>query len=278
VTNQRPLCLIAVFSLASLLSISSFVPTAFGVDEERDVGVAKRELTAEEKAAQLAKEAEEQRLVEGERVPYEEILKDPDNIDLNFRYARQQVSENDLLGASGTLERILMIDPSLTPIRFYYAVVLYRLDNIKETERELVLLLKEKLPEHLRLDVEKQLKKIRLRRRLTRVTLRDTVGYGFDQNRNAVPKSKTLVVANRAGPVTGTSRQNADTNVLTVHSLNVTRDLGFQAGHEVFGEFTYFLQEQTEIDSLDLQSFAGAAGGTRHRRRAGSAVDPRGRC
>lgn len=249
--------------LALLLPLVFFGTPAWAVDSDRDVAVAERGVSAEELAAQLKTAAEEQRLVEGKRVIYEEVLQDPDNIELNTRYARQQIADNDLLGASGTLERILMINPELAAVRFLYAVVLYRLDNLKEAERELGLLLKEKeLPGTLRGEVEQQLKKIRLRRRATHYTIRQTVGYGIDGNRNAAPNSKTNLVNDLPTALSGTDLRRRDTNFMTVQRASVTHDLGFQAGHEVFGEFTYFLQEQTQADNLDLQSFGGKVGGT----------------
>jgi len=44
-------------------------------------------------------------------------LEDPDNIMLNFRYAQTQIKNNNLLGAAGTLERILLVNPNLSKVR-----------------------------------------------------------------------------------------------------------------------------------------------------------------
>jgi hypothetical protein len=111
-------------------------------------------------------------------------------------------------------------------------------------------------------DVEEQIKKIRLRQKRTRFTVRQTAGYGIDNNRNAAPNSKTNLFSDIPTALSGTDLQRRDTNFVIVQNANVNHDLGFQAGHEVFGEFTYFLQEQTQVDNLDLQSFGGKAGGT----------------
>jgi hypothetical protein len=43
------------------------------------------------------------------------------------------MDRNDFLGASATLERILLIDPLLAEVRFFYATVLFRLDNLSDS-------------------------------------------------------------------------------------------------------------------------------------------------
>lgn len=52
------------------------------------------------------------------------VLKDPGTLDLACRYAQTQIRKGDLLGASPTLERILLVRPDLPRVRVLYAVVL----------------------------------------------------------------------------------------------------------------------------------------------------------
>ena len=73
------------------------------------------------------------------RIEYREILKDPDNISLNFRFARQQVQDGNIKGASATLERILLIQPDLAVVRLFYTAVLIRLDSLAEASQQLEL-------------------------------------------------------------------------------------------------------------------------------------------
>jgi tetratricopeptide (TPR) repeat protein len=240
----------------------SVPPLAFSADEKRDVETVERGISTEEMAARLAMEAEEQETLEGFKpVTYENILDDPDNLDLNFRYARLQLLERDYLSAAGTLERILMINPNLAPVRLFYGISLYQLDNLTEAERELEKLEGIEMSAKLREDVDLYLDRIRLSRKATRFSLRQSLTYGFDDNRNASARSKESLSGGVITPLTGTDRRRRDTSLSSVSSLSVTHDPGFQAGHEFFGSFTYFLQEQTKVDTLDLQSFGGEIGG-----------------
>lgn len=195
-------------------------------------------------------------------VTYEDILKDPDNIELNARYAQDQIAKGELLSAAATLERILLVNPNLADVRLLYAVVLYRLDSLNEAQKELDSLRTITLPPAIREQVSAYEKKIKQRKRRTHIGLRQSNGWGYDTNRNAAPSSKIQLVNNTAQDLVGTNNRRADTNFLNISTVDVTHDLGFQAGHSVFANFTYYLQEQTHVNSLDLGSFQYEFGGT----------------
>ena len=250
------------FGAFLLLLLGSGV-LVFAQDEKRDIKVLQEQVKAGEKVSKAAEEAEEKRTLEGvAKINYEAIMNDPDNVELNFRYANQQIDDNNLVGASATLERILMLDPKLTKVRFFYAVVLYRLDNLKEAEREIQTLLKMEIPKDLRGQLEIYLNKIHLSRKMTRLDIRQTDGFQFDDNRNASPHSKQKFSNGTLADVTGTDVRRDDTSFLNITNATLTHDLGFQAGHDVYASFTYYLQEQTVVDNLDLSSFIGEVGGT----------------
>jgi len=88
-------------------------------------------------------------------------------VNLNFQFAKQQVAQNDLLGAASTLERILLVNPDLYQVRLFYAVVLYRLDNVTEAERELDGLAAIKLPASVQAEVQDFKKKLQKQKRRT---------------------------------------------------------------------------------------------------------------
>ncbi len=249
--------------LASLAFTVAFLPVLHADEIKDESQAAQREKRAGDVSAEAARKALENRVLEGfKKVTFEDILKDPDSIDLNFRYAKVQVQENDILGAAGTLERILMIRPDLAQIRLFYAIVLFRLDNLTEAERELNTLKTLKMPDTLREEVNLYVKNIRQRRQRTRLSLRDSTGFQIDTNRNAAPSSKRRLAAEVPAGSEGSDRRRGDNSFLNILSVDLVHDLGFQAGHEINASFTHFLQEQGRVDSLDLQSFQYGVGGT----------------
>ncbi len=108
-----------------------------------------------ERAERAFKAAEELRPLEaGERVTYADVLQHPDDVELNYLYAQSQVESGDLRGAAATLERILLLAPDLARVRLLYAVVLFRLDNLNEAEREFRTVSELPMPDSLREEVD----------------------------------------------------------------------------------------------------------------------------
>ncbi len=224
-----------------------------------DTDELERETTAVEEAARAAGQALDFRAIEdGGPVSYADVLRDPDNLDLNFRFARQQVRRGDVRGAAATLERILLINPDLAQVRLVYAVVLFRLDNLDEAEREFRVVAALDIAAGVRAEVDAYLERIALRRRVTRYTASLSLGMRYDTNRPAAPRGGTRLVADTPFVV---SREESDLGYLGIASFRVDHDLGFQERHELFGVVTYYHDEQTQQDTQDLQSFIVAAGG-----------------
>jgi hypothetical protein len=241
-----------IFFLSAVFPSAAFSQ----LTEENEIGVVRRETRNQETIETTAEQSKKEEGLEKVReVTYQDILKSPDDLKLNFEYAQSQVKQNNLLGAATTLERILLINPNLHKVRLFYAVVLFRLDNWTESKRELETLQKQKLPADMREEVDTYLKRIKRRLRRTKLSLRQSLGYEIDTNRNASPSSKRRLFANIPLDVSGSGVRTRDTSFLNVTQAEVRHDLGFQAGHEVFGSFTHFQQEQTMLDSLDLRSF-----------------------
>lgn len=236
----------------------------FAEDVQREVETVRRETGTTRQIGTAFEKSEEKakldRLKTG--VTYEDILKDPDNIDLNYRYAKEQIARGELVSASATLERILLIRPELADVRLLYAVVLYRLASLGEAQKELNVLKGMALPPKIKSEVETFQKKIKYKQRRTHFGLRESIGWGYDTNRNASPHSKQQLVNNVMQDVSVPNRRRPDTHLINVTSVDVTHDLGFQAGHTVFANFNYFLQEQTKVRSLSLGSYQCETGGT----------------
>ena len=255
--RPRPWIAILLSILLSPLIFPSPAPAETDVIEEAETKRSERQLEIESAIKKAAKEAEARQPLETrERVTYAQVLEHPDDLDLNFRYAKTQVAEGDWVGASATLERLLMIKPDLAPVRFFRALVLYRLDNLEEAEQEFRLLREMELPEAQRRQVAQHLRAIVQRRRRTTLTVSTSLGWGFDANRNASPSSKQRLSSDALTALTGTARKRRDTYLLAINSLSIAHDLGSQSGHQLIGSFDYFLGEQTSVDDLDLQSFA----------------------
>lgn len=243
--------------LATALAVLIASPALAQTVEEEAARTA-QEAPAAARAAESADEAKARRPLEGAGdVTYEDILKKPDDVELNYRWAKRQVETGDLKGASATLERILMVKPGLTKVRLTYAIVLFRLDSIPEARRELEAVKRQSAP--LRAEAEEYLRRVAARERLTHVRGVLGVGYGWDTNRNAGPASDQRLFRGAALNLT-TGRATDDTSVLLLAQAGIRRDLRRFPGSALTGDFTYYRAEQTTLDTLDLQAYSFAGG------------------
>ncbi|MBI5622389.1 MAG: tetratricopeptide repeat protein [Elusimicrobia bacterium] len=213
-------------------------------------------LQEKERERKAAQAAAERKAVEGDRVAFAQVLADPDNIDLNYRYARTQIAAGDVKGAAATLERILMVDPSLHRVRLLYALALYRLDNLNEAKRELDALSALSLPPKLAAELSDLSNLITKRLRSTHVDVMIGAGFDYDSNRSATPGSEQLLFADNFIALTPVNPVTEDTAMIGLGTVRVTHDAGTQNGHEVFGGFGWYRAEQTVHDNLDLQVFS----------------------
>lgn len=254
-THRR--CLNPLLALL-LSSTAAFSARAQNINDEAQKPSA--ESSERERVEETARQAELRRAEEGSaRVSYADVLQRPDDLELNYHFAKTQVADGDLKGAAATLERILMINPALPKVHLFYAIVLYRLDNLREALRELETIRKLDMPAELKEEVETYVERIQKSLRRTNWTGTAGVGFQFDDNRNASPSSGKKLFA--SVPLTLTSGQRrSDFSALFLLGIGVEHDLGLQAGHKVFANLNYYRAEQTLVDSLDLQVYNGNVG------------------
>lgn len=217
-----------------------------------------RELEAGRAARGAAQRADEEADL-GPEIRFQQILADPDNVALNLRYVEQRIRAGDLRAAAATLERILAVQPDNAQARLLYGLVLLRLDNLAEAERELLAIRSLPMPDRLRAEVDAYLGQIEQRRKLTRYTASLSVGAHFDTNRDAAPASHQR----RAFGFSGTAdRGHDDVGILGIGAFEVRHDLGHQARHEVFGRATLLVDEQLRLSQQDLKALVLEAGGS----------------
>lgn len=190
--------------------------------------------------------------LETPRIKYTDVLKDPDNIQLNFAFARQQVDDGNVKGASATLERILLIEPDLPVVRLFYAAVLIRLDSLDEAEQQLDLV---KNTGDAKIEAQRARygDVIADRRKRTRFIFSLAAGGQYDSNPSASPAGNSVLVSDIA---VATDPSDDDFARTGQARLGFTHDLGHQAGHFLFGGATFAATDQVTVQSLDLNAVA----------------------
>ncbi|HEV8389973.1 MAG TPA: hypothetical protein VGQ35_09020, partial [Dongiaceae bacterium] len=193
-------------------------------------------------------------------VTYDQVLENPDDLMLSYRFALKQIEDGDLLGASATLDRLTLLAPQEPNIRALRAIVLYRLGNLREAKDEFEQLLKLDIDPQLRTNIERYAEAIDQRSKDTRVNLLLSLGYQFDSNRaggNNVNKVRTVVgqfELSNAAPT------EDDHSIQALARLSVEHDLPGQDRHMLFANATLYDGDQFELDDFDTQSVGAQAG------------------
>ncbi len=194
---------------------------------------------------------------DGGGITYADILSNPDDIVLNFRWAKAQLSRGEVRGASATLERILVLDPDLAPVRLYYAIVLYRLDSLDEARAQFDRLSQMDVSPEVSADIDKYISAIERRRKRLNQSVTLTLGSQIDSNRNVAPNDKQQLVSGTLTTITSTTdKPRNDIAYIGALRYDVSYDLGYQEGHEIFASVTGYASDQVQLDSLDLGSFS----------------------
>ena len=225
---------------------------------EEEIRRPDREVAIQQEVQKVSDEAARRAALESkETVTYEQVLADPDNLELNYRYAQAQIKRGDLLGASVTLERLLMLRPEQAEYRYLYGMVLFQLDSLQEAEQELETVRNLPVPDEIRRQIDATIKRIHHSRQRTQWLASLTTGWSMDSNHNSSPSAEGVLFADTFLPLDDpVTQQHRDTALLVVGSLDVTHDPGFQLGHQLFANLTYYRSEQSYVDSLDLQSYS----------------------
>lgn len=251
-----------LLALATVLSLLAPPARAQDVDTEEELQRPQEAAEEQQESVEAAEEAEERRATEAApEIGYDDILKDPDNIELNYKYAQSLIQKGELRGAAATLERILMVDPALPRVRLLYGVVLYRLDSLREAQRELETLSALEMPDSLREELDEYLARIKRRLRKLNISSRFGLGFQYDSNRNAAPNAGRRLFGGVPVVLT-TGRKEDDQSLIALANIAMTYDPGSQAGHTLDLDYTFYRAEQTEIDLLDFEAHTWKAGAT----------------
>ncbi len=202
----------------------------------------------------------ERLLDSGGDVTYADVLRDPDNIALNYRFAQTQIRQGNIRGASATLERILLLDPQRPDVRLLDAVVLFRLDNLNDAERELLAVRDLPMRTELRSEVDGLLDQIGQRRKRLRAELLVNFGVQYDWNGNSAQYSNTRLFSDTPVSLSDADERHREFSTNGTVQMSADYDLGLNRRHKAVGLVSAYRAEHLHEDQLDLEAATGQAG------------------
>lgn len=193
-------------------------------------------------------------------VTFRDVLANPDDVDLNFAYAQTQIARGDVRGAAATLERILLVEPDLPRVRLLYAIVLFRLDQLDEAEREFETLRRLDMPETLRAELERYSREARLRRQATRTTVTLSFGQFWDSNVNSAPRRGQSLASDIELKLDESSVRTSDFGTQTLVRVDMSHDAGYQARHRYLLGARYLREDYQRMERY-VPQLGGVEGG-----------------
>lgn len=193
-------------------------------------------------------------------VTYDQVLADPDNIELSYLYAITQIRKSDLLGASATLDRLILLAPKEPNIRALRAIVLYRLDNLREAQKEFGDLMKLDLDPALRRGIARYADELERRDQDTRMSVLTSIGYQYDTNRAGAPNSGQVRTFLGTFDLTDGKKED-DHSITGMVRFNIEHDLPTQNRNTLFGSVSAYGADQFQLDEFDTLDLTAQAGG-----------------
>ncbi len=201
-----------------------------------------------------------QELPESGDVTYDQVLEHPDDPMLSYRYALKQIDDGDLLGASATLDRLILLAPGEPNIRALRAIVLYRLGNLREAKEEFAQLLQLELDPRLKANIERYAAEIDQQSKTTRFTALVSLGYQFDTNRAGSNNANKVRTVLGDFDLTNAAPTDDDHSIQALAKISVEHDLAGQDRNMLFASATVYDGDQFKLDDFDTQSVGAQAG------------------
>ncbi len=188
-------------------------------------------------------------------VTFDQILAQPDNLELNLQYARQEVASGRLQQAAAALERMVLLEPDWDSARLFYGVVLYRLGDLEGAKRELRLLENRGLPSQQERDRVRYLALAENKSKSLRMSARFSLGARYDSNPAFVGGDDV------GGAVASANDEESDAAIVAGTLFRGELDVG-NSGNFLFAETRSQINEFFDVDQADLITSNAKLGAT----------------
>ncbi len=185
-------------------------------------------------------------------ITFQNVLDAPDDLQINLDYARQEVANGRLQQAASALERLLLNRPNWDSVRLFYGIVLYRLDDLEGSIRELRLLEGRGLPSDKERDRVKYLNLALQQSDSLRITGRFTAGGRLDSNPGRFANDDVFFFG--AG-------DESDGAITGGAMIRIERDIDGRQGDYLFLQVDSHINEFFELDAADYLNATTRIGG-----------------
>ena len=197
-----------------------------------------------------------QQLAENDRAfedAYQEVLKDPGNLDKSFRFTQLAIERGDFEAAISALERMLITNPNLPRVRLELGVLYFRLGSYALAKSYLESAIKGKeVPPKVRERVGVFLAKINDLLSTSKVFGSVSAGLRYQTNANAGPSSPSVLLFGFPAELDEAYTSQKDANLFGALNLRHVYDLGTQEKTTLDTDIFVFGSKQFDQDQVDV--------------------------
>jgi len=184
---------------------------------------------------------------------FQDMLRDPSNLDKTFRYAELAVKVGDFEAAITALERMLLFNPDLPRVRLELGVLYFRLGSYAIAKTYLTRAMEAAdVPADVRERVTVYLEEIE--KRLSPHQFAGSVygGYRYQTNANSGPSSPAITLFGLPATLSSDAVRRADHNVFLSGNVRYVYDEQAQNGEVIEATGTAYVARQFNQQQLNL--------------------------
>jgi tetratricopeptide (TPR) repeat protein len=184
---------------------------------------------------------------------FQEMLRQPANLDVIFKFAALASQTGDLEGAIAALERTLIINPSLPRVRLELGVLYYRLGSyeVSRTYLESVLA-SSAAPPDVRSRAEQFLAEDQKKLSPSHLAGDLFFGWRYQSNANLGPANSSVLLFGQAANLNQAAVGTSDWGVVSSAQFRHTYDLGLQSKAAVETQFTAYANRQFQVSAANV--------------------------
>jgi tetratricopeptide (TPR) repeat protein len=189
---------------------------------------------------------------------FQEMLLQPANLDVLFKFASLASQTGDLEGAVSALERMLLINPDLPRVRLELGVLYYRLGSYEVARTYLESALKSpNLPPEVRTRADKFMADVVGKEKPSKFSGEFFLGWRYQSNANLGPTTNNVLLFGQIASLNQAAVGSPDWGVVSSAQIRHTYDLGRQDKSQIETTFSTYVNRQFQsavanVTLLDL--------------------------
>lgn len=184
---------------------------------------------------------------------FQEMLRQPANLDVLFKFAAVANQAGDLEGAISALERMLLIENDLPRVRLELGVLYYRLASYEVARTYFNEALKSPtLPPDVRTKAQEYLSQVQSRMKASSFSGEIFQGWRYQSNANLGPSTSTVQLFGQVANLNQASLGTPDWGTVTSGQIRHRYDFGRQDSSALETQFTFYANRQFTVSAANV--------------------------